>query len=104
MLSTRLQNSSFYFVERTRTSEKRTKMKTAHAKHAELLLFICHMCKFVPLTKAKHVLPVTSSTIQVIVTTMASQHCIAVTNTAPWQLFIITTGITILAEHVTILI
>ena len=57
-----------------------------------------------PLTRGKHVLPVTSLTIQVIVTTMASQHRIAVTNTAPWQLFIITTGIIIPAEHETILI
>lgn len=62
----------------------------------------CFQCA--PLTRGKHVLPVTSSTIQVIITTMTSQNCIAVTNTAPWQFFIITVGIIILAEYVTILI
>ena len=38
--STQLQNRSFHVVERTRTSAKCPKMKSAQAKHAKLLLFI----------------------------------------------------------------
>ena len=38
--STQLQNRSFHFVERTRTSSKRQKMKNARAKCAKILFFI----------------------------------------------------------------
>ena len=38
--STQLQNSSFYIVERTRTSSKCQKMKNARAKRAKILFFI----------------------------------------------------------------
>ena len=38
--STQLQNSSFVIVERTRTSVKSPKMKSALTKHAKLLFFI----------------------------------------------------------------
>ena len=62
--STRLQNRSFHVVERTRTSTKCQKMKSARAKRAKILFFIvkyekctceackntvfhCQICKFV---------------------------------------------------------
>ena len=38
--STQLQNRSFHVVERTRTSSKCQKMKTARAKRAKILFFI----------------------------------------------------------------
>ena len=38
--STKRQNRSFHIVERTRTSAKCTKMKTARAERANLLFFI----------------------------------------------------------------
>ena len=38
--STQLQNRSFHVVQRTRTSTKFQKMKTARAKRAKLLFFI----------------------------------------------------------------
>ena len=40
MSSTKLQNSSFHVVERTRTSSKCQKMKNARAKRAKILLFV----------------------------------------------------------------
>ena len=44
--STRLQNRSFHVVERTRTSTKCQKMKSARAKRAKILSFIvkCEKC------------------------------------------------------------
>ena len=47
--STQLQNTSFHFVERTRTStnSKCAKMKNARAKRAKLLFFHCQIIKFV---------------------------------------------------------
>ena len=42
-LSTQLQNMSFHFVERTRTSAKCRETKNACAK---LLFFRCQICKF----------------------------------------------------------
>ena len=38
--STQLQNRSFHVVERTRTSSKCQKMKSARAKRAKILFFI----------------------------------------------------------------
>ena len=47
VLSTRLQNRSFYVVERTRTSEKTYKNENCTCKACRNIAFYCHICKFV---------------------------------------------------------
>ena len=44
--STPLKNMSFHVVERTRTTAKRTKVKTAQAKRVKLLFFIVNHAYF----------------------------------------------------------
>ena len=45
--SSQIQNRSLHVVERTRTSARCSKMKTARAKRVKLLFFHCQICKFV---------------------------------------------------------